>query len=333
MAEFNGKKGHWVTTDTGSHVFIESGKSFDEAVSDAFGKENVGKYKKKKITVEEVVDKMTENGTKEVNLNAGTIARASNGELTEEEVHKWFEDNDELEDYEAFDDDNDFENWDDEEDAYTKFKKSVDGKYADDLIDTLNLKGNKEAQNIKQDFINRKINVDTLHEKLQNISKTNELPLKKQLSKDEFDKLVGEEDFEHKNELTTTVNTLLKEGKNKEQIKNYLKQFGHNVTYTDQMDKYVDKLVDAQNEDDKNSTISNLGFTKKDEKFEKEVVDTLKEAVESNNNWIKKYEKLIELNKENKTMVNDFTKKIEAFKKENDYFNNVIKNPELMYKK
>ena len=106
MAEFNGKKGHWVTT--------ESGEDFEEAVSDAFGKENVGKYKKHD-KVKEVIDKMTENGTKEVNLNAGTISRASNGELTEEEVHKWFEENDELEDYEAFDDDNDFENWDKEE--------------------------------------------------------------------------------------------------------------------------------------------------------------------------------------------------------------------------
>jgi len=55
--------------------------------------------------VREVVNKMTNNGTKEVNLNAGTIARASNGELSEEDVHKWFEENDELEDYEAFDDD------------------------------------------------------------------------------------------------------------------------------------------------------------------------------------------------------------------------------------
>ena len=46
----------------------------------------------------------------------------------------------------------------------------------------------------------------------------------------------------HKEELEKTVNTLLKEGKNKEQIKNYLKGFD-TVTYTDEMDKYVDSLV------------------------------------------------------------------------------------------
>lgn len=281
----------------------------------------------------------------------------------------------------------------------------------------------------------------------------------------------------HKRELETTVNTLLKEGKNKEQIKNYLKSFP-TVDYDEQMDKYVDKLLENPNNEEENKdkpydfdkwaketgsqkenhiayidtnknytpqdvfdiivsdndnwniqgtiadgskvlfshktgptytfdkntgkvelttkelenkkgleahtkeltdyiqnqikkgatdpetiyqnspysihshdeminiandllkksknetpTISNLGFTKKDKKFENEVVDALKDAVESNNNWIKKYQKLIELNKENKTMVNDFTKKIESFKNENDYFNNVIQNPELMYKK
>ena len=46
MAEFKGKNGHWVTTESGAHIFIESGGSFDEAVEKAFGKENKGKYKK-----------------------------------------------------------------------------------------------------------------------------------------------------------------------------------------------------------------------------------------------------------------------------------------------
>jgi len=74
------------------------------------GNEGQGGSDKSKL-IESIVNKMTENGTKEVNLNAGTISRASNGQLTEDDVHKWFEENDELEDYEAFDDDfdNDFE--------------------------------------------------------------------------------------------------------------------------------------------------------------------------------------------------------------------------------
>ena len=46
MAEFKGKQGHWVTTESGSHLFIESGGSFEEAVEQAFGKENAKKYKK-----------------------------------------------------------------------------------------------------------------------------------------------------------------------------------------------------------------------------------------------------------------------------------------------
>lgn len=70
-------------------------------------KGNEGQGGNKSKLIESIVNKMTENGTKEVNLNAGTISRASNGQLTEEDVHKWFEENDELEDYEAFD--NDFE--------------------------------------------------------------------------------------------------------------------------------------------------------------------------------------------------------------------------------
>lgn len=57
----------------------------------------------------------------------------------------------------------------------------------------------------------------------------------------------GGKDFEHKKELTTTVNTLLKEGKNKDQIKNYLKGF-NTVTYTEEMDKYVDSLIDFDND-------------------------------------------------------------------------------------
>lgn len=46
MAEFKGKQGHWVTTESGSHIFIEDGGSFEEAVEKAFGKENASKYKK-----------------------------------------------------------------------------------------------------------------------------------------------------------------------------------------------------------------------------------------------------------------------------------------------
>ncbi len=113
---------------------------------------------------------------------------------------------------EKFDDDFDWEEKEevkedfdkDEDDAYTSYKKSGDEKYANDSIDALNLKENKEAQKIKQDFVNRKINVDTLHEKLQNISNINEPPLKKQLSQNEFNELV-QKDFstlsdEHKDD-------------------------------------------------------------------------------------------------------------------------------------
>ena len=46
MAEFKGKKGHWVTTESGSHIFIENDGTYEEAVEKAFGKENAGKYKK-----------------------------------------------------------------------------------------------------------------------------------------------------------------------------------------------------------------------------------------------------------------------------------------------
>ena len=59
----------------------------------------------------------------------------------------------------------------------------------------------------------------------------------------------GGKDFQHKEELTKTVNTLLKEGKNKDQIKNYLKGF-NTVTYTDEMDKYVDSLIDDDFDND-----------------------------------------------------------------------------------
>ena len=53
----------------------------------------------------------------------------------------------------------------------------------------------------------------------------------------------GSKDFPHKQELDTTVKTLLKEGKNKEQIKNYLKGF-NTITYTDEMDSYIDTFFD-----------------------------------------------------------------------------------------
>ena len=47
----------------------------------------------------------------------------------------------------------------------------------------------------------------------------------------------------HKRELEITVGTLLKEGKSKEQIKDYLKSFP-TVYYDEPMDKYVDKLLE-----------------------------------------------------------------------------------------
>lgn len=127
--------------------------------------------------IEQVVNKMTNGGTKEVNLNAGTIARASNGQLTEEEVHKWFEDNDELEDYEAFDDDNDFENWEDNSivsdaqeelgvnalDSYENYEKVcdwlIDNGYADDygvadkmIKDSLSPEGWDKLNQIREDW-------------------------------------------------------------------------------------------------------------------------------------------------------------------------------------
>lgn len=36
MAEFNGKKGRWITTKTGRHIFIEDGKTVEEALGEAF---------------------------------------------------------------------------------------------------------------------------------------------------------------------------------------------------------------------------------------------------------------------------------------------------------
>lgn len=75
-------------------------------------------------------------------------------------------------------------------------------------------------------------------------SKGNEGQGEKKESKEDIKKNTtnSSKNIPHKEELEKTVNTLLKEGKNKEQIKNYLKGF-NTVTYTDEMDKYVDSLV------------------------------------------------------------------------------------------
>lgn len=113
--------GEWKTLKNGVHVFLKDGESLDEAieklnkgVDDNYGsgfdddyEEEFGEEQGDDIDskIKSIVNKMTKNGTKEANLNGESIAANSNGELTEDQVHKWFEDNDMLEDYEAFNDD------------------------------------------------------------------------------------------------------------------------------------------------------------------------------------------------------------------------------------
>lgn len=148
MAEFKGKQGHLVTTESGSHIFIESGGSFDEAVEKAFGKENAKKYKKyekemsdedkEEITVPflggikgKIVGKNGDSVIVEFELD-GKIKR---GEYSQEIIDSYRNDN-------FFDNDNDFEKWGDEEDfddaLYNTFKK-YNGDYTE-IIDELNNK-------------------------------------------------------------------------------------------------------------------------------------------------------------------------------------------------
>lgn len=138
MADFNGKKGHWVTTDSGSHVFIESGKSFDEAVSDAFGKENKGKYKKDNdfeslndtVTDENIMEEISDNdyyyGNLDeqsiYNLAAERLNKKYDANLTSDQVKTAlknqgfnFEEYQKYLDEDDFDNDNDFENWGEED--------------------------------------------------------------------------------------------------------------------------------------------------------------------------------------------------------------------------
>ena len=243
-----------------------------------------------------------------------------------DEAKKYIDDN-------YFDDDNDFENWDDEEfveniddidydKAEKNEKKNADkGRKPDGSLSDEAFKIGQKGAKTYLDFMTQYNDLDDL--KGSNIFLGG---LQNAVSK-----AITEAGYNPNFELTyndfnDVIGSVLGEEVD-------IAEYEQNATKGFTGKKYSGYEPSQKNKNDENSTISNLGFTKKDEKFEKEVIDALKGAVESNNNWIKKYEKLVELNKENKTMVNDFTKKIEAFKKENDYFNNVIKNPELMYKK
>lgn len=123
MAEFKGKTGHWVTTESGAHIFIESNGSFDEAVEKAFGKENKGKYKKydeevknKTFNDDEITDMLNDINdqdeddeyTKLDYFNL-LVKKGVPSNVAERAVDKYFGE-------EAFDNDNDFENWDDDDD-------------------------------------------------------------------------------------------------------------------------------------------------------------------------------------------------------------------------
>lgn len=62
----------------------------------------------------------------------------------------------------------------------------------------------------------------------------------------------------HKEELDTTVNTLLKEGKTKDQIKSYLKGFP-TVEFDSEMDAYTDYLIDNYNKNENTPKQRDLG--------------------------------------------------------------------------
>ena len=82
MAEFRGKQGHWVTTESGSHVFIESDGTFEEAIDKAFGK---GSSKSKKYKEYKDYDKDI-NELKDARKKAiNNYNKTGNDEFSDEE--------------------------------------------------------------------------------------------------------------------------------------------------------------------------------------------------------------------------------------------------------
>ena len=80
-------------------------------------------------------------------------------------------------------------------------------------------------------------------------------------------KSVKDDEFAHKSELETTVKQLIKEGKDKEYIKNYCKSFP-TVAYTEEMDKFIDMLCDKKSVKD-SDTLDFKGIVERIDAFKK----------------------------------------------------------------